>query len=405
MNRRIVSLLLAACAAGGAELPAARRTGAIETEQPHHQAHQNRARNRASGEHGRDAARIVLPPDSPQLLLLKTEVVQLSEMPVDEVVAPGRVEFDPNRVSRILLPVTGRIERVMVRLGDSVTAGQTLLTVDSPDAEGAVAEWRQATANATQAGASLAKATADEERLSDLLEHRAIARKELLAADLELAQTRANLENSRATLEHARRRLEILGLDPGVAGQKVQVRAPISGKVIDLGVTPGEYRSDTSTPLLTVADLSQVWVTSDVPEKMIRFVEKGEQVEVTLVAYPAETFSARVARIADTVDVKTRTIRVQAVLPNPRGRLRPEMYGTIRHTHGLRALPTVPAGAVVRNGAEAVVFVERERGIFERLKVQLGSAWDDRVSILVGLQPGDRVVVNGAMLLSAIAGR
>ena len=347
----------------------------------------------------------MLPPDSPQLPLLKTDAVRLADIPVDEVIAPGRIEFDPNRISRILLPVSGRIDQVLVRLGDSVTAGQPLLTVDSPDAEGAIADWRQAAADVTQAQASLKKATADHERMSDLLAHQAIARKELLAAEFELAQAKTHLDQAQAGLDHCRRRLEILGLDPLARDQKVQVRAPLTGKVIDLAVTPGEYRSDTSTPLMTLADLSQVWVTSEVPERMIRFVEKGEKIEVTLVAYPGEVFSARVARIADTVDPKTRTISVQAVLPNPHGRLRPEMYGTIRHTHGHQAVPTVPAGAVVRNGAETSVFIERGKGTFHRTKVRVGISLDGMVPILEGLQPGDRVVVNGAMLLSAIAGR
>jgi len=381
------------------------RIGLAQSGQAQKRSNQHRLRGGAPDERRPNPGRIILPPDSPQLLLLKTDAVQLADTPVDEVVAPGRIEFDISRVTRIVLPVAGRIEQVFVRLGDSVTAGQPLLAVDSPDAAAAIAEWRQATANLTQAQASLTKVTADHERKSDLLAHRAIARKELLASEFELTQAQTSLDQAQASIEHARRRLEILGLNPGVPGQKVQVRAPLSGKVIDLAITPGEYRSDTSVPLLTLADLSQVWVTSEVPEKLIRFVETGERVEVTLVAYPGEVFTARVVRIADTVDPKTRTVRVQAVLPNPRGRLRPEMYGTIRHAHGRRALPIVPAGAVVRDGAESVVFVERDRGVFERRRVRLGNAFDDRVPILEGLQPGDRIVVNGAILLSSIAGR
>jgi membrane fusion protein, heavy metal efflux system len=348
---------------------------------------------------------VVIPPDSPQLALLKISEVRLADIPGHEVTAPGRIEFDPNRISRILSPVPGRINQVLVRLGDSVAAGQPLLTVESPDAEGAVADWRQAAADVTQAQASVKKAAADYDRISDLLAHKAIAQKELLAAEYELAQAKTRLDQAQAGLDHSRRRLEILGLDPLARNQMVQVRASLAGKVIDLAVTPGEYRSDISTPLMTLADLSLVWIASEVPEQMIRFVEMGEKIDVTLVAYPGEVFSARVARIADSVDPKTRTISVQAVLPNPHGKLRPEMYGTIRHTHGSRTLPTVPAGAVVRNGAETSVFIEKGKGTFHRTKVHVGASLDGMVTVLEGLQAGDRVVVNGAMLLSAIAGK
>jgi cobalt-zinc-cadmium efflux system membrane fusion protein len=352
-----------------------------------------------------DASRIVLPPDSPQLSLIKTEVVRFAKMPIDEVVAPGRIEFDPNRISRVHLPVAGRINRVLVSLGDAVTAGQALLLVESPEAEGALSEWRQSTANVAQAKAFLIKVSADRDRISDLLAHKAVAQKELLSADLDLAQARTNRDQAEAALEHARRRLEILGLDPAMRNQMVTVRAPISGKVIEIAVANSEFRSDTNLPLLTLADLSQVWVASDVPEKLIRFIEKGEKIEVTLVAYPGELFAARVSRIADTVDPRTRTISVLSVLPNPHGRLRPEMYGTIRHSHGSRTVTTVPAGAITRSGADTLVFVERERGVFTRLKIRTGASLNGTVPVLEGLQPGDRVVTNGAMLLSAIPGR
>ena len=345
---------------------------------------------------------VVIPVDSPQLLQLKSEVVLVAQVPRDEIVAPGRVVFDVGRVSRILLPTTGRISRVLVRLGDTVASGQPLLEIDSPEAEGAIAECRQAEAALNQARATLTKAQADYERSKDLLEHKAVARKDLLATENELAQALAALEQAEASVVHCRRRLEILGLRPGEAGQKVTVRAALTGKVIDLAVTEGEYRSDTSAPLMTVADLSIVWVTSEVPENSIRFVELGERVQVELVAYPGEVFNARVTRIADTVDPKTRTIQVQAELQNPQRRFRPEMFGRIRHSHGLRSLPVVPPQAIVRGALGSFVFIERSKGVFERVMVQTEAPVAGAVPVLQNLNPGDRVVVAGALLLAGL---
>jgi membrane fusion protein, heavy metal efflux system len=344
---------------------------------------------------------IMIPADSPQLRQLRTEVVRVADIPRLEVTAPGRIGVDVGRVGRVMMPVPGRIDRVLVRLGDRIEPGQLLLTVDSPDADGAVTECRQAEAAVLQARSSVTKAQADYDRAKDLLDHKAVAQKEVLAGEHELTQARAELEHAVATLTHNQRRLEILGLREDEPGQKLSVRATLAGKVLDLAVTPGEYRTDTNVPLMIIADLSTVLVTSEVPESSIRLIDVGEKVQLELVAYPGETFDARVTRIADTVDAKTRTIQVQAELSNPRGRLRPEMFGRIRHSHRPRSVPVVPAEAVVQSARGASVFVERGPGMFQRIYVQTEEPLALGIPVLQGVKAGDRVVVSGVMLLSA----
>jgi membrane fusion protein, heavy metal efflux system len=343
---------------------------------------------------------VTIPADSPQLLQLRTEAARSFDIPGLEITAPGRIVFDVGRVGRVLMPAAGRIDRVLVRLGDSIIPGQLLLTIDSPDADGAVAECRQAEAAVIQARSALNKAQADCDRERDLFDHRAVAQKEVLAAEHELTQARAAVDHAEASLAHSKRRLDILDLSPNEPGQKLSVRSTLAGKVIDLSVTPGEYRSDTNVPLMTVADLSKVWVTSDVPESSIRFIEVGEKVQVELVAYPGEVFDARVTRIADTVDPKTRTVQVQAELPNPRGRLRPEMFGRIRHSHAPRPVPVVSSQAIVHSSHGSFLFVERGPGRFERLYVQTGEPVESGIPVLSGIKPGDHIVVGGVMLLA-----
>jgi multidrug efflux pump subunit AcrA (membrane-fusion protein) len=100
------------------------------------------------------------------------------------------------------------------------------------------------------------------------------------------------------------------------------------------------------------------------------------------------------------VDPKTRTIQVQAEMSNPRRRLRPEMFGRIRHRHGQKSVAVVPPQAIVNGSNGSFVFVERSRGVFERVRVQPEAPIDGgAVPVLRNLNPGDRVVVNGAMLL------
>jgi cobalt-zinc-cadmium efflux system membrane fusion protein len=150
---------------------------------------------------------------------------------------------------------------------------------------------------------------------------------------------------------------------------------------------------------MTIADLASVWVSSDVPETAIRMIRVGERVDVSLAAYPGDVFRARVARIADTVDPQTRTIKVHAQMDNRGGRLRPEMFGSIRHTEGLRALPAVPAGAVIQEESRNFVFVEVAPGKFRQTEVQIGLRSGDLLPVTQGIRAGDRIVTDGAMLL------
>jgi cobalt-zinc-cadmium efflux system membrane fusion protein len=345
---------------------------------------------------------VVLPAGSPMLKQIRRERIALKDLPTDEIVAPGKIETNPNRVSKVVLPVAGRVTAVLVKTGDAVSKDQPLLTIQSPDADAAMSAYLSAKATETQSEVALAKAKADLDRTRDLFDHDAVAKKDVQAAESSLAQAQAALEQARAAREQSRRRLTVLGLSPTGFEQQVVVRAPLSGKVLELSVVPGEFRNDTTAPLMTIADLSTVWVTSQVPESYIRFVQVGERVEIGLVAYPGEVFEGRVARVADTVDPQTRTVKVQAELNNPKGRLRPEMFGNIHHIEGTARTPVVPAGAVIHTGDQSTLFVETAPGRFESRKVTLGPPAGDVVRVVAGVSPGDSVVVDGAMLLQGM---
>ncbi|HEX4565124.1 MAG TPA: efflux RND transporter periplasmic adaptor subunit [Vicinamibacterales bacterium] len=345
---------------------------------------------------------IRMPPDSPILKQVQCERAAVADLPTDEIVAPGKVEANPNRVSRVAAPVAGRVASVDVKVGDAVAVGQPLFTLDSPDADSAVSNERQAQAALVQAEAVLDKARADSERTTDLFEHDAVAKKDKLAADNAVTQADAGVAQARAALDQAQRRLGVLGLTTGGSKQRVTVRSPLAGKVLDLTIVPGEYRNDTSTPVMTIADLQTVWVSSQVPETSIRFIQPRELLEVRLAAYPADVFEARVQRIADTVDPQTRTVKVQAELANASGRLRPEMYGTIRHVESMVRTTVVPVAAVIDDNGQSVLFVQTGQGQFERRVVQAGRKADSVIRIASGVKPGEPVVVDGAVLLSAL---
>jgi membrane fusion protein, heavy metal efflux system len=346
-----------------------------------------------------DPGVIEIPPGSPRLSQVKVAAVALEEMPTDEFTAPGKVELNPNRVSKVLLPVPGRVTDVLVKFGDAVRRDQTLLLIESPEADAAASAYLQAEGGIAQASSALHKAQTDLDRVQDLFKGDAIARKEVVAAETAVAQTQAVLKQAQASLQQAKARLDMLGLSPGSFRQKIAVRAPLAGKITDMTVVAGEFRNDTSAAVMTIADLSSIWVSADVPESSIRLVKLGERFDVSLAAFPGEVFHSRVARIADSVDPQTRTIEVWAELANPQGRLRPDMFGEVRHIESFHRVPAIPIAALIQAQQRTIVYREIAPGRFSQTDVSIGKRSDGKLPVLAGLKPGDRVVIDGAMLL------
>jgi len=345
--------------------------------------------------------RIQFSPNDPQLRRIRVETVQSAPVPEDEVVAPGKVELDPSRVSRVPVPVSGRILRVLVGLGDTVKAGDPVLFLESTEVSGIVSALRQALANLTQAQATLGKSEADFNRARDLLADHAIAQKEVLAASAAVVQAKSGVEQAQAARDEAMRRLQILGVQPDAPDQQITVKARVPGRVVEINAAAGDFRNDTTTPVMTIADVSIVWVSADVPEDRIRLIRIGEPVEISMPAFPGERLKGRVRRIADTVDPQTRTIKVRAEMPNPAARFRSEMFATVRYVRGTSVLPVIPRGAVLQQENANTVFVERARGEFEEVSVTV--AWQDekRAAIRSGIRAGECVVVEGNTQLNA----
>lgn len=342
---------------------------------------------------------IIILQDSAMLRQLRIEAVRTASVPTNQITTPGKIEVNPNRTSHVVLPVAGQIADVFVKIGDFVREGAPLIAINSPDAEAALSAHLQAESAVTQAKSAQIKTQMEFDRSKDLLAHEAIAQKEVVGAETALIQAKAALDQAVAMREQTKNRLAALGLKPGYFQQPVIVRAPISGKVLDTSIVPGEYRNDTNMPLMTLADLSTVWVSSEVPESYIRFIQIQEKVQISLVAYPGDVFRGRVSRIADTVNPQTRTVKVQAEIQNPSGRLKPEMFGSIHHEESPEELPVLPTGAVIQSGGHSVVFVEVGPGQFRQTEVQLGAPNNNVVPVNSGVRPGDKVVIDGAMLL------
>lgn len=298
----------------------------------------------------------------------------------------ARVTFDERHLAAVGAPVSGRVASVEVVTGDRVRAGQVLLTIHSADlatAQAQLAEARQARL--------LAEQTAT--RATMLVEQGA-------GSVMEREQATTALAQARSEEDRANRALRALG---GQGGETDYVlKSPIAGTVVERHVAVGNTVSgDASDALLTVADLSTVWVVADVYEPDMPYVHEGDATIVTVTAIPDRTFEGRVAYVGQVVDQQTRAARARVELANPDGALRPGMFAQVSVQSAERASAEVPKSAVLARRDEYYVFVESARDTFTRRVVRLGTDHGDDVAILDGLRSGERVVVRGAILLDA----
>ena len=194
--------------------------------------------------------------------------------------------------------------------------------------------------------------------------------------------------------------LHLLGMDPTAAANQLRVLAPRDGVVLDVGAATGELSKslDAPQPLCTLADLSTVWVEGEVFEKDMAGLKAGAAAQVTISAYPGQTWTGRVSVVSDAVDPVTRTLNVRVVLANPDLRLKPDMFASVRLLRSTSRGILIPAASVIREGATTYVFASMGNNRFERRDVALGRTEDESVEVTSGLVAGAVIVSEGALL-------
>jgi cobalt-zinc-cadmium efflux system membrane fusion protein len=335
----------------------------------------------------REGNRITVPPNSPLRSKLTIEAVAAKNIQ-QTLVLPAVVEADPGHLVKVLPPLAGRIMQVKVQLGERVESGQALAVLDSPDLATAYADYDRA-----KVILSLATKTRDRQR--DLAKIGGVAIKDQQQAETDYVT--AEVEFARAEA-----RLKQIGVEAETTNKSrtVTIMAPISGSVIDLAVAPGAYWNDTTAALLTIADLTTVWVTANVPEKDTAQIAKGQAVAVIFPAYPNEVFKGQVLFVSDVLDPDMRRTKVRIAFQNPDIRLKPNMFANVSFITPVQPMTVVPTTALILKNDADQVFVEVAPWMFEARRIETGSQQGDEVIVNGGVKAGDRVVVKGGVLLN-----
>lgn len=297
---------------------------------------------------------------------------------------PARFRVDERRAARVGTPLAGRVTRVLVELGDPVKAGQPLFSVASADVASLRAEQQRAI---VEHGVAQEK----HERIASMVAAHALPGKDEVEAGAELRE-------SELSLKLANSKLSSLRASTG-GDNELTVVAPRDGVVVDKDLLPAQQVSP-DQKLLEVADTSEVWAVAEIFEADAAGLMAGAHARLTRAELPGFAYDGKVDMVSSVVDPEQHTVAVRVVVPNPQGSLRPNTYVEMRFEEPPQAgAVEIAASALVSDGPDKYVYVEREHGHFVRRQVVAQSSSHSRVVISAGLTVGERVVEEGSALL------
>lgn len=320
---------------------------------------------------------------------LKVERIRYAKMP-ETVAVFGTVEPNKTLLVRVSSPVAGRLVRIAANLGDRVEAAATLAILESPELGAARAAYQQA-----KAEFDLAKA--NRERTQRLVAGDLIAQKEELRAQTDYYKAQAAFDAAGA-------RLTNLGVTatapPGIPPTSLAIKAPFAGIVIEKSAALGEY-AEAYKPFFTIADLSSVWIETNLYERDLGRVTVGVTATITVAGYPKEHLTGKLTYVSNMLDGETHTAKARIEVANLEGKLKPGMFANVTiDTTTRRPVLSVPETAIVLLQGQMTAFVQKGAG-FEPRPVETGERINDQIVVKSGLMPGDEVVVEGAYALKS----
>lgn len=293
----------------------------------------------------------------------------------------------------------GRLVSVNVQLGDRVQRGQLLAKIEDfeliEQVKQAEASLEVARATIRQREADLKVAELNFDRSKNLYERQLLAKQALDDAESRYLAAQAQLDLARAQTQQTSARLEELQITLA----NTRITSPVDGFVGRRNADPGAWAAQ-NAPVVSVVDISRLRLVANVVERDLRVVNVGDPASVEVDAYPGDIFKGRIARVSPILDPATRTATIEVEIPNSDNRLRPGMYArvllSVEERTGVMLLPKM---AVVDFEGRRGVWMPDEENKARFTQVRLGLEDADRVQILDGVQPGDKVVTEGAASL------
>jgi cobalt-zinc-cadmium efflux system membrane fusion protein len=306
----------------------------------------------------------------------------------------GRLLWNDDVTVRVFTPFSGRVTKVLVNAGEHVERETPLALIASPD-------FGQAQSDARRAESDFSQAERTVNRLRELFDHGAAAKKDLDSAEADLARVRSERERTAS-------RLQFYGGSSSGVDQIYPLKSPLAGIVVEKNINPGqEVRPDQIlanapqffTPLFVVTDPSRLWVQLDVAENDLRLLKRGQGIIIRSQGLPDDNFAGRVDNISESLDPATHTVKVRGSVDNPGRKLKAEMFVTVELPGAGPSELQVPSKAIFLRGNRHFLFIEEKPGIYRRREVKVGDEQGGRVAVVNGISPGDRVVSEGSLLL------
>ena len=315
--------------------------------------------------------------------------------------AVGSIDFNEDLSTQVFTPYQGRIAKLFAKLGDTVTKGQVLFTIESPD-------LIQADSTLIAAAGVLDLTTRALERAQELYKVQGIAQKDL-------QQAISDQQTAEGALRAARNAVEVFGKSAAEIDRMIKTRtidpylvvpSPISGTITARNAAPGLFVQPGNPPApYSVADIAKVWMNASVTESDMPVVRKGQKVEVSVLAFPDRPFTGTISTVGATVDPQLHRGMVRAEVDDPKHELLPGMFASFVIVTGDPAVAAaVPLDGVIREeDGTMTVWITTDRHHFTKRAVKIGLQHDGYDQIIEGVRPGELVVTKGAIFLDNLA--
>jgi membrane fusion protein, heavy metal efflux system len=332
-----------------------------------------------------------------------------------ELVTEGKIGIDEDRSTPVYSPYTGRVTRLLVRPGETVTKGQALFVIEAADTVQAQNDYVAAMTGLNKAQSALDLAQIQETRAKDLSDGKAIPLKDYQQAQATLVQAQNDARSAQTLLEAAQNKLHILGFGDdaittlqqrGRLNPETTVFAPIAGTIVQRKAGPGQYVSTgASDPVYVIGDLSTVWLIAFVRESDADNVAVGQDVSFSVMALPGKVLTARINYVAAAIDPTSRRLLVRATIDNTDSRLKPEMFANVTlYSTGDHAGVGVPKQALIYEGDKVRVWVARaDDKSIELRQIKPGLINGDLVEVAGNLKPGEQIVTKGSLFIDRAA--